>query len=238
MVEAHISGANLPYTVLSHERGNVKVVQPVSRDAWIFEGEFTNHFGVPLRFQKNSKRWGCAQTLDEIPSFRKRQGVGEDKPMRGNAEEFVHDRPRYKPCFSAGSPFRERSSHPRVEGGVLISRVEQKVCVDNEQAQPFLLTPPYSLASRPASKKSYNSSRLAMFTLAGPILEVGKRKGRLDLRVARRLWTRDSVTRAEIVSLRSAARRFKSRKSGSGMTSVVFIWKTISPVWKYVKNSG
>ena len=76
-MEAYISGANFHYTVLSHECGDMQVVQSVSRDAWIFDGEFADHFGVLLRFHQDSKRFRCAQTLNELPSLRKCQGVRE-----------------------------------------------------------------------------------------------------------------------------------------------------------------
>src|SRR6516225_5557047 len=123
----------------------------------------------------------------------------KDRPMSDNAQELVNDRPGDKPPLGRRSPLREQAPHPLATGKILIRRIDQKVVVDDEHPQSFLLTP-YSRSSRSASRKSYSASRSAIFTLGGqPILKLGRRNGRFSLRASRSPWTRYSVTSADMV---------------------------------------
>src|SRR5439155_11458142 len=213
----------------------MKIVHWVAGHVRIVACEVSNHLRVPVRLRQNSEGRRYAEVFDKTPGVGESEGTRKGRPMSDNPQEFVSNRPGDVPYLGRPSPLGQQPACLTVLRKFPNRRIDQQVSVNDEHAQSFFLARPYSRASRSASRRSYNASRSATFTLGGPALNVRNRNGRLGLRASRIPRTRYSVTSADRVSLRSAARRFKSRNTGSGMIRVVFIWKTIRPLRKDVK---
>lgn len=231
-MEANIRSSKLHDAILSHDRCDMKIVHPVAGCAWVFNGEIADHLRVAVRFQQESKGRRQAKVFDEIPGCHETDGVEKRRPMGNDPQELVGDRPGDPPALGRSSPLDHQPTRPFVLRGFPAGSIYQQIRVDDEHAQPFFL--PCRGAVRSASKTSYSASRFATSTKRRPTLKLGRLKGRFRLRLTLRPCRRHSVTRVDRVSPRSAARRFRSRKTGSGMMRVVFIWKTITGVRKDV----
>src|SRR5208337_2546264 len=238
LIKIRISGSNIGDSVLPHHRGDMKIMKPTAGHVRVFARQIADHFRVPVGLHHDLERRKRPKRFDEAPSLRKRQRMGKGRGLRSHAEEFIDNRPSDVPRFRGQTPLAENLSHLPLPGEVFVGGVDQQVGVNNEHRQPFFpdpLRPRYS-RRRSRSRMRYISSRLVMSIRGGPILKEGSRGNRLRSGCRRMPWPSNSAANSESVVPRSAACRFKSRKTGSGMISVVFIWKTIRDVRKNVNG--
>lgn len=149
-MEIAIGGPNLADAMLFHERGNMKIMKPAGSDLWILARQTADHLSVPVRLDQNLERRKGLQRFDEAPRLRKREWVSKNGALRRDAQEFVDDSPRDKPCFRGRTPLAHEPLHLTLVGEVFIGRVNQQVCVNDEHRQSLSLAP-YRRACRPAS---------------------------------------------------------------------------------------
>jgi len=131
-VEICIPGADLPDSVLTHQDGSVSVVQEIAGQVRSFTDDLPGDLGVSWRRHKDIETRRGEERCDELPCLRCVPRLLHHPGMSRDTQKLVKDRPGGIPGVRA-SPLRFK---PASAGGmkrrVLVRRVNQYVCVDDE----------------------------------------------------------------------------------------------------------
>jgi len=87
-MKIRISGANIGDSVLPHHRGDMKIMKPSAGHVRVFPCQIADYFRMPVGLHHDLEGRKRPKGFDEVPSLRKRQGMGKGRALCGHAEEL------------------------------------------------------------------------------------------------------------------------------------------------------
>ena len=101
LMKISVGAADLGDSVLPHDGCKVKIVEPRTRHLRVFARQFADDFRMPVGLHHDSEGGERPEGFDELPGLVERERTGVDGYPRHDAQEFVDDRPRDRPCSVA-----------------------------------------------------------------------------------------------------------------------------------------
>ena len=90
-METDIRRANLHHAVLPHERRDVQIMHAVTGHTRILPDEVAHDLRVMVSLHQDSEGVRRSQTFDKAPGLCEREGMGKDRAMSHDTQEFVDE---------------------------------------------------------------------------------------------------------------------------------------------------